>query len=75
MNEADDMTNRSNGKVLVVALVIVLAIGALGYFVGMMPATAPSNPPDRAGTETRLPAGPADPRTQAPTSSVDPSKP
>jgi hypothetical protein len=69
------MTNRNQGKVMAGAAIIVLVIAAAGYFLGTAPATAPTNPPDRAGTAEKLPAGPADPRDQATTGSVDPSKP
>jgi hypothetical protein len=74
-DEADNMTNRSHGKVLIGAFIIVLVVAAAGYFLTSVPATAPTNPPDRAGTEESLPAAPATPKDQATTGSVDPSRP
>jgi hypothetical protein len=73
------MTNSSQGKIMAGAAVIAVVVAVAGYFLGgameNSPSTAPTNPPDRAGTETTLPAGPADPRTQASTSSEAPAKP
>jgi hypothetical protein len=72
------MTNSSQGKVMAGAAIIAVVVAVAGYFLGgtmqNAPTTAPI-PPDRAGTETTLPAGPADPRTQASTSSEPPAKP
>lgn len=69
------MTSRSHGKVLIGAFIIVLVVAAAGYFLGTTPATAPTNPPDRAGTAENLPAAPATKQDQATTGSVDPSRP
>ena len=69
------MTKGSNGRVLMITVLIVLVVSIGGYFLAMAPSTAPTTPPDRAGTEERLPAAPADPRTQTTTGSADPAKP
>jgi hypothetical protein len=70
------MTTRTwNGAGLIGAVIIVILMLAAGYYLVAPLQTAPSNPPDRNGSAESNPAGPADPRVQATTRSVDPNSP
>jgi hypothetical protein len=68
------MTNQKQARVLIGAFIVVIVVGAGGYFLASGTGSAPQVPPDRAGTAENLPAGPATKADQATTGSVSPQK-
>jgi hypothetical protein len=68
------MTNQKQARVLIGAFIVVIVVGAGGYFLASGSTSAPQVPPDRGGTAENLPAGPATRGAQATTGSVSPQK-